>query len=75
MRRDSAVDIATDYGLDNREVGVRVPVGSIIFSSPRSRNRPRGPSANYPKGAASSYLGFKRPERETDHSPPSSAEA
>jgi hypothetical protein len=31
--RDSAVSIATVYGLDNREVGVRVPVGSRIFSS------------------------------------------
>jgi hypothetical protein len=29
--------IATSYGLDNRGVGVRVPVGSRIFSSP---NRP-----------------------------------
>jgi hypothetical protein len=33
--RDSAVGIATDYGLDDRGVGVRVPVGSRIFSSPR----------------------------------------
>jgi hypothetical protein len=35
--RDSVVGIATSYGLDDREVGVRVPVGSRIFSSP---NRP-----------------------------------
>jgi hypothetical protein len=33
--RDSAVGIATGYGLDDREVGVRVPVVSNIFSSPR----------------------------------------
>jgi hypothetical protein len=33
--RDSVVDIATDYGLDNQGVGVRVPVVSRIFSSPR----------------------------------------
>jgi hypothetical protein len=26
LSRDSAVGIATDYGLDDREVGVRVPV-------------------------------------------------
>jgi hypothetical protein len=32
--RDSAVGIATSYGLDDRGVGVRVPVGSRIFSSP-----------------------------------------
>jgi hypothetical protein len=30
--RDSAVGIATGYGLDDREVGVRVPVGSRIIS-------------------------------------------
>jgi hypothetical protein len=30
--RDSVVGIATGYGLDNRGVGVRVPVGSRIFS-------------------------------------------
>jgi hypothetical protein len=34
---DSAVGIATGYGLDERGVGVRVPVGSRIFSFP---NRP-----------------------------------
>jgi hypothetical protein len=37
MSRDSAVGIAASYGLDDRGVGVRVPVGSRIFSSP---NRP-----------------------------------
>jgi hypothetical protein len=31
--RDSAVDIATRYGLDDRGVGVRVLVGSRIFYS------------------------------------------
>jgi hypothetical protein len=35
--RDSVVSIATSYGLDDRGVGVRVPVGPRIFSSP---NRP-----------------------------------
>jgi hypothetical protein len=33
--RDSAVGIAISYGLDDRGVGVRVSVGSRIFSSPR----------------------------------------
>jgi hypothetical protein len=33
--RDSVVGIATGYGLDDRGVEVRVPVGSRIFSSPR----------------------------------------
>jgi hypothetical protein len=30
---NTAVGIATGYGLDDRGIGVRVPVGSRIFSS------------------------------------------
>jgi hypothetical protein len=41
--RDSVVGIATGYGLDDRGVGVRVPVGSRIFSSPRRSDRLWGP--------------------------------
>jgi hypothetical protein len=37
--RGSAVGIATDYGLDDRGVGVRVLLGSRIFCSPRSSDR------------------------------------
>jgi hypothetical protein len=37
--RDSAVDIATGYGLDDRGVGVWVPVRSRIFSSLRRPDR------------------------------------
>jgi hypothetical protein len=33
------VGIVTSYGLDGREVGVRVPVGSCFFSSPRRPDR------------------------------------
>jgi hypothetical protein len=50
--RDSAVGIATDYGLDGRGVGVRVPIWARCFSSPR---RP----ASYPMGAAGSFPGGK----------------
>jgi hypothetical protein len=32
--QESAVGIATGYGLDDRGVGVRVPVGARIFSFP-----------------------------------------
>jgi hypothetical protein len=32
--RDISVGIATGYGLDDRGVGVRFPVESIILSSP-----------------------------------------
>jgi hypothetical protein len=41
--RDKAVDIATGYGLDDREFGVRVPVGSRIFNSPYRPDRLWGP--------------------------------
>jgi hypothetical protein len=41
--RDSAVGIATGYGLDDLGVGVRVPVGSRIFCSPHLPNRLWGP--------------------------------
>jgi hypothetical protein len=30
----SSVGVATGYGLDDRGVGVRVPVGARIFTSP-----------------------------------------
>jgi hypothetical protein len=37
VSRDSVVGITTSYGLDDRGVGVRIPVGSRIFTS---SNRP-----------------------------------
>jgi hypothetical protein len=43
MSRDSAVGIATGYGLDDRGVGVRIAVESRIFSSPRRPDRLWGP--------------------------------
>jgi hypothetical protein len=45
VSRDSSVGIATSYGLDERGVGVRVPVGSSIFS--------------YPMGTGGSFPGIK----------------
>jgi hypothetical protein len=41
--RDSAVGTATDYGLDDREVGVRIPVGPRIFTFPCRLDRLWGP--------------------------------
>jgi hypothetical protein len=41
--RDSVVGITTGYRLDDRWIGVRVPVGSRIFSSPRRPDRLWGP--------------------------------
>jgi hypothetical protein len=51
---DSAVGIATAYGLDDRGVGVRVPVGSRIFSSPRRPDLLWGP----PSLLSSGYRGL-----------------
>jgi hypothetical protein len=41
--RDSAVGIATGYGLGDRGVGIRVKVGLRIFSSLRRPDRLWGP--------------------------------
>jgi hypothetical protein len=50
---DSVVGIANGYGLDDRGVGVRVPVESRIFS-PRSPDRLWGP----PSLLSDGYLGL-----------------
>jgi hypothetical protein len=67
---DSSVGIATGYGLDDRGVGVRVAVGSRIFSSPRLESTQ--PPIQWVPEALSP--GVKRSGREADHSPPASAE-
>jgi hypothetical protein len=69
--RDCVVGIATGYGLDDRGFGVRVPVRSKIFSSPRYSYQFWGlPSllSNGYRGPLSP--GVERPGREADHSPP-----
>jgi hypothetical protein len=68
LSRDSSVGIATDYGLDGRTVGVRVPVGSRIFSSPRRPDRFWGHITSYLMGIGGSF-----PRGDADHSPPPSA--
>jgi desulfoferrodoxin (superoxide reductase-like protein) len=70
MSRDSIVGIATDYGLDDRWVGVRVPVRSRIFSSPALGCTQH--TIQWVTVALSP--GVKRQGREADHSPPASAE-
>jgi hypothetical protein len=45
--QDSAVVTASSYGLKDGGVGVRVSVGSRIFSSPRGSDRIWGPSNGY----------------------------
>jgi hypothetical protein len=58
--RDSVVGTATGYGLDDRGVGVRVPVGSTQHP------------IQWVPGVLS--LRVKRPGREAHHSPPACAE-
>jgi hypothetical protein len=43
LSRSSVVGTANGYGLDDRAVGVRVPVGARIFSSPCRPDRLWGP--------------------------------
>jgi hypothetical protein len=66
----------SDYGLDDRPIGVRSPAGAEDFSSnlcvqTGSRAHPAyctmGPGCPFPGGKAG-------PGRDADHSPPSSAE-
>jgi hypothetical protein len=73
IRRDSVVGIATSYGLDDREVGVRVP-GSRIFSSPRRPDRLWGPPSLLSNWYRRLTPGVKWQGREADHSPPTSEE-
>jgi hypothetical protein len=58
MSRDSSVGIATGYGLDDRGVGVRVPVGvkNFLFST---SSRPALGLTSYPMGIGGSFPGVK----------------
>jgi hypothetical protein len=67
--------IATAYGLDDRGVGVQVPVGSRMFSSQLRPDQLWGPPSflsNMYRGALSP--GVKRPGRKANNSLPTSAE-
>jgi hypothetical protein len=66
--RDSVVGIATGYGLENRGIGVWIPVGSRIFSSPCRPDWLWGPPNPM------DTVGVKRPGSEADNSTLTSAE-
>jgi hypothetical protein len=71
----SSVGIALGYGLDERGSRVRFPAEAGNFSlHHRVQNGSGAHLASYPMGTRSLSLGLKRPGREADHSPPSSAE-
>jgi hypothetical protein len=73
--RDSSVRIALGYGLDDQGSRVRIPAGPGNFSlHHRVQNGSGAHPASYRMGTRGFFLGVKRPARETDHSPPSSAE-
>jgi hypothetical protein len=74
--QDNVVGTATDYGLDNWGVGVWVPLGSRIFSSPCHPDQLWGSQLciQWVAGTLSPGGWVKRPGREAGHSPPTNAE-
>jgi hypothetical protein len=74
--RVSSGSIVSDYGLDDRAIGVRSPVGAKIFplvSASRPALGPTQPPVKWVQGVLSP--GVKaRPGLDADHSHPSSAE-
>jgi hypothetical protein len=75
MSRDSSVGIALGYRLDDRGSRVRFLAGVGNFSLHyRVQNGSGAHPASYPMGTRAVSLQVKRPGREADHSPPSSAE-
>jgi len=72
----SSVSIVSDYGLDDRAIGVRSPAGAKDFplaSVSRPALGPTQPPVQWVPGVLSP--GVKaRPGRDADHSPLSSAE-
>jgi hypothetical protein len=74
--RVSSGSIVSDYGLDDRAIGVRSPAGGKDFSSSFCVQTGSGVHpASCPMGAGGPFPGGKaRPGRDADHSPPSSAE-
>jgi hypothetical protein len=72
----SSGSIVSDYGLDDRVIGVRSPGGAKDFSSILCVQTGSGAHpASCPMGTGGPFPGGKaRPGRGADHSPPSSAE-
>jgi hypothetical protein len=71
--RVSSGSIVSDYGLDDRAIGVRSPAGAKDFSCVQTGSGAH--PASSPMGTGGPFPGGKaRPGRDADHSPPSSAE-
>jgi hypothetical protein len=68
QRKRSSVFSTTAYGVDDRGIGVLVPVGSIIFIPPNSSDRNWGSPSPLTPGYRVPYSsGAKRKRREADH--------
>jgi hypothetical protein len=76
MSRVSSVSILSDYGLDDRAIGVLSPAGAKDFSSSLCVQTGSGANpASCTVGTGGPFPGAKsRPGCEADHSPPSSVE-
>jgi hypothetical protein len=76
MSRVSSGSIVSDYGLDDRAIGVPSPAGAKDFSSNLCVQTGSGAHpASCKMGTEGPFPGGKaRPGRDADHSPPSSAE-
>jgi hypothetical protein len=74
--RVSSGSIVSDYGLDDRAIGVRSSAGAKDFSSSFCVQTGSGAHpASCTMGTRGPFPGGKaRPGRDADHSPPSSAE-
>jgi hypothetical protein len=74
--RVSLGSIVSDYGLDDRVIGVRSPAGAEDFSSsPCVQTSSGAHPASSPMGTGGPFPGGKaRSGRDADHSHPSSAE-
>jgi hypothetical protein len=74
--RVSSGSIVSDYGLDDRAIGVRSPVEAKDFSSSLFVQTGSGAHpASCTMGTGGPFPGANaRPERDADHSPSSSAE-
>jgi hypothetical protein len=74
--RGTSVSIVSDYGLDDRAIGVRSLAGEKGFSCNLCVQTGSGAQpASCTMGTGGPFPGGKaRPGRDADHSPPSSAE-
>jgi hypothetical protein len=69
--RGSSGGIVSDYGLEDRAIGVRSPAGAKDFSCNFCVQTGSGA---HPASCTMGTRGKARPGRDADHSPPSSAE-